>query len=256
MIRSYGMRIGAYELRVAPLPAMVVLLMLALLLSAGFWQLRRAEEKRTIAVEQAYRGDQQTLSLEPGLVASASLEQLRHRRARAAGYYRGDIQYLLDNRIQKHAAGYHVLTPFRLQGSDVHLLVNRGWLPVGPDRGRLPAITVSDKAMVQEGLIVAPPAPGLVLGASGYDGDGWPRVVQRVNLGRIQEQLGRPLLPLVLRLSPASDHGYGRDWQVRTGLTPERHLGYAVQWFALAVALLGLCVWVAVKRVREEHRGI
>ncbi len=36
---------------------------------------------------------------------------------------------------------------------------------------------------------------------------------------------------------------------------PERHLGYAVQWFALAVALVGLCVWVAVKRVQEEYRG-
>jgi surfeit locus 1 family protein len=244
MIRFHGMRIGAYEVRVA------------LLLSAGFWQLRRAEEKRTIALEQADRGGKQTVVLEPALAASASLEQLRHRRARAAGHYRGDVQYLLDNRIQNRAAGYHVLTPFRLQGSDVHLLVNRGWLPVGPDRGRLPAVTVSDKAVVQEGLIVAPPASGLALGASGYDGEGWPRVVQRVDLVRIREQLKRPLLPFVLRLSPASDHGYERDWRVRTGLTPERHLGYAVRWFALAVALVGLCVWVAVKRVQEEYRGL
>ncbi len=160
MIRFHGMRIGAYEVRVA------------LLLSAGFWQLRRAEEKRTIALEQADRGGKQTVVLEPALAASTSLEQLRHRRARAAGHYRGDVQYLLDNRIQNRAAGYHVLTPFRLQGSDVHLLVNRGWLPVGPDRGRLPAVTVSDKAVVQEGLIVAPPASGLALGASGYDGEG------------------------------------------------------------------------------------
>lgn len=79
--------------------------------------------------------------------------------------------------------------------------------------------------------------------------------MQRVDLVRIREQLKRPLLPFVLRLSPASDHGYERDWRVRTGLTPERHLGYAVQWFALAVALVGLCVWVAVKRVQEEYRG-
>jgi surfeit locus 1 family protein len=255
MIRTYGVRIGAYEDRVAPLPAVAALLMLAVLLSAGFWQLRRAEEKRSIALEQAYRGGEETLVLEPGLAATAGLEQLRHRRAIAAGHYRGDIQYLLDNRIQKHAAGYHVLTPFQLQGSDVHLLVNRGWVPVGPDRGRLPAVTVSESAVVQEGLIVAPPATGLALGASGYDGEGWPRVVQRVDLARIQEQLRRPLLPFVLRLSPASDHGYGRDWQVRTGLTPERHMGYAVQWFALAMALMGLCVWVAVKRAQEEHRG-
>jgi len=255
MIRCHGMRIGAYEVRVAPIPAVAALLMLALLLSAGFWQLRRAEEKRTIAAEQANRGDKGSFVLEPGLAASASLGRLRHRRAIAAGHYRSDIQYLLDNRTHNQVAGYHVLTPFRLQGSDVHLLVNRGWLPVGPDRRRLPAVTVSENALVQEGLIVAPPASGLELGASGYDGEGWPRVVQRVDLARIQELLGDPLLPFVLRLSPASNHGYGRHWQVRTGLTPERHVGYAVQWFALAVALVGLSVWVAVKRAQEEHCG-
>jgi cytochrome oxidase assembly protein ShyY1 len=92
-----------------------------------------------------------------------------------------------------------------------------------------------------------------MLGASGYDDEGWPRVVQHVDLARIQEQLGVPLLPFVLRLSPASDHGYERDWPVRAGLTLERHVGYAVQWFALAAALVGLCVWVAVKRAPQEH---
>ncbi len=255
VMRSHPMRIGAYELSVAPLPAVAALLMLALLLTAGFWQLRRAEDKRAIAVEQAYRGDKETFVLDPGLAVSASLEQLRHRRASAAGQYRNDIQYLLDNRTHNRVAGYHVLTPFRLQGSDVHLLVNRGWLPVGPDRGRLPDVSVSERVVVQQGKIVAPPALGLTLGVSGYDDEGWPRVVQHVDLARIQEQLRGPLLPFVLRLSPASDHGYERDWKVRAGLTPDRHLGYAVQWFALAVALVGLCVWAAVNRAEEEHRG-
>ena len=101
-------------------------------------------------------------------------------------------------------------------------------------------------------LIQKPRGGGL---SGGYGGEGWPRVVQRVELDRIQEQLGKPLLPFVLRLSPASDHGYGRDWQIRTGLTPERHVGYAVQWFALAAALAGLCGWVAVKRAPEEPHG-
>lgn len=255
MNRSHLLRMGAYELRVALLPAVAALLMLALLVSAGFWQLRRAEVKRAVAIEQAYRRDEDALVLEPGLVDSATLEGLRHRRASAAGRYRNDIQYLLDNRIHKQIAGYHVLTPFRLQGSDLHLLVNRGWLPVGPDRGRLPDIAVAEQALLEQGVIVAPPASGLTLGATGYDGEGWPRVVQNVDLTRIQEQLGSPLLPFLLRLSPASGHGYLRDWRVRTGLTPERHMGYAVQWFAMAVALVGLCIWAAVERAPEEHRG-
>lgn len=246
---------GAYEVHVAPLPAVTALLVLTLLLSAGLWQLRRAEEKRAIAVEQAYRVDKQSLILGPTLAASASLAQLRHRRASATGHYRSDAQYLLDNRVHKQMAGYHVLTAFRLGDSDVHVLVNRGWLPVGPDRRRLPDITVPEQAVALEGTIVAPPSSGIELGDSGYDVEGWPRVVQRVDMARIQAQLGGSLLPFVLRLSPASEQGYTRDWQPRTGLTPERHVGYAVQWFALAAALLTLCIWVAVKPTRRQHHG-
>ena len=250
------MRMGAYEVHVAPLPAVVVLLMLALLLSAGFWQLRRAEEKRGVAVEQAYRADKPTLALEPDVVPSANLERWRHRRASASGHYRSDMQYLLDNRTHNGTAGYHVLTVLRLQDSDVHLLVNRGWLPVGADRGRLPEVTVGEHAVTQEGMIVAPPASGLQLGAPGYDDAGWPRVVQWVDLNRIQEQLGKPLLPFVLRLAPEADFGYARQWRLRTGLTPERHVAYAVQWYALAAALVALSLWVAVKRIPQgEHHG-
>jgi surfeit locus 1 family protein len=255
VIRSYSRRVGAYEVHVAPLPTVAALLMLTLLLSAGFWQLRRADEKRAIAVEQAYRADKAILMLAPGAVDSASLERWRHRRAIAVGHYRSDMQYLLDNRTHNHSAGYHVLTLLRLRDSDVHLLVNRGWLPVGPDRGLLPEITVGEQEVSPEGMIVAPPAPGLALGPPGYDDAGWPRVVQRVDLDRIQEQLKKPLLPFVLRLASDADFGYARDWQLRTGLSPERHVGYAVQWFALAAALVALSLWVAVAPIPEAHHG-
>ena len=239
-------------MRVAPLPAVVALLMLVLLLSAGFWQLRRADEKRDIQVEQAYRGAKEPLSIAPELLAAARVERLRHRRAVATGRYRGERQYLLDNRTHDHVAGYHVLTPFRLEGSDVHVLVNRGWLPVGADRGRLPEVSIDGDRLRQAGTIVAPPATGLVLGPTGYDAPGWPRVVQQVDMARIGQQLGSPLMPFVLRLSPDSDRGYTREWRTRPGLTPERHVGYAVQWFALAAALVVLCAWVAVKRDPED----
>jgi surfeit locus 1 family protein len=249
VIHAHPMRIGAYQIRVAALPAVAALLMLALLVSAGLWQLRRAEDKRAMAVEQSYRAEKRALVLTPGLAGSADLEKLRYRHTSATGHYRDHEQYLLDNRTHNGVAGYHVLTPLRLQDSDVYVLVNRGWVPVGPDRRQLPRVAVSEQPMTVQGLIVAPPAAGLDLGASGYDNPGWPRVVQRVELKRIQEQLDRPLLPFVVRLSADSEHGYVRAWQMRTGLTPERHVGYAVQWFALAAALAGLCLWVAVKRL-------
>lgn len=248
MIRTVRMHVGRYEVRVAPVPALVALVLFALLISAGFWQLRRADEKRDLLVEQSYRRDKEALTIDPHLVLDAPLARLRHRRGTANGTYRVDMQYLLDNRTHDGVAGYHVLTPLRLGQSDVHVLVNRGWVPVGPDRRRLPDVAVPAEAVSAAGAIVAPPAPGLVLGPTGYDDPGWPRVVQRVDMARIREQIGGPLLPFVLRLSPESEHGYLREWSAQTGLTPERHLGYAVQWFALSAALVVLCLWVAVAR--------
>ena len=255
MIATHSLRMGAYEVHLAPLPAVAIVLMLALLLSAGFWQLRRAEVKRAIAVEQVYREHKPPVVLEPAVAKSASLESWRHRLASARGQFRAEQQYLLDNRTHKQVAGYHVLTLLRLQDSDVHLLVNRGWLPVGPDRRQLPNIAVDEYPISLDGMIVAPPASGLMLGETGYDDAGWPRVVQRLELDRMQKQLGKPLLPFVLRLAPAADAGYAREWKLTTGLTPERHVGYAVQWFALAVALVMLSLWVAVKRIPGEGHG-
>jgi len=252
VIRSYRVPAGTYTIRVAVVPAVAALVMLALLVSAGLWQLRRADEKRAVLVEQAYRGAKARLALGPDVSGDKTVDQLRHRLAVASGHYRGDLQYLLDNRTHKQIAGYHVLTPLRLGDSDVHVLVNRGWLPVGRDRGRLPDVAVTGELLTAEGIIVGPPAVGLALGPAGFDDPGWPKVVQQVDMARIGEQLGSPLLPFVLRLSPESEGGYTREWQVRTGLTPERHTGYAVQWFALAAALVVLCVWVALKREGSE----
>lgn len=251
-MRTYEMRVGAYRMRIAPLAALTAALMLVVLVSAGFWQLGRAGEKRALAVERSYRGAKDILVIEPGLLETASIEGLRHRRARASGHYRADRQYLLDNRTHRGRAGYHVLTPLRLEGSDVHVLVNRGWQPVGPDRARLPDTSVGAGAVIAQGLVVAPPAAGLTLGDAGYESESWPRRVQQVDLARMQAQLGAPLLPFVLRLAPDSDDGYVREWQVRAAMTPQRHLGYAVQWFALAAALVALCLWASLRRQAEE----
>ena len=41
-------------------------------------------------------------------------------------------KFLLDNRVHQERAGYHVLTPFRADGAEAVVLVNRGWVPLAP----------------------------------------------------------------------------------------------------------------------------
>ena len=59
--------------------------------------------------------------------------------------------------------------------------------------------------------------------------------------------------PRVLRLDPDLPMGYARDLEVLANtLTPERHLGYAVQWFALSAAVLVIALLLTLRARRRR----
>lgn len=242
-----ALRIGRFQFRATVLSAALVLLMCALLLSLGFWQLDRAQQKRVL--QQAYdsRRDDAPMQIRDDAAAAPAW---RYRRAQATGEYLADRQFLLDNRVHQGRVGYHVLTPLRLQRSGVVLLVNRGWVPQGATRADLPALPAPQTEVRIEGLIDFPPDKVFALG-EGEDRDpGWPKVLQRVRPDLQAQQLGARLLPLVLLLGPEQPHGFVRDWNPIV-MGPERHVGYAVQWFALAAALMILYILAHVRRVER-----
>lgn len=66
---------------------------------------------------------------------------------------------------------------------------------------------------------------------------------------RFPKILSYPLKPVIILLNPEVGQGYWRDWQPSFGgFGPERHQGYAVQWFALSVALVILYVIAGIRR--------
>ena len=88
------------------------------------------------------------------------------------------------------------------------------------------------------------PRAGISLAAAPEPG--WPRRVSYPTHAALEAALGQPLYPGVLLLDPVAADGFRRDWQP-AGMTPERHVGYAVQWFALSLTLLVLYVVVNLK---------
>jgi len=218
--------------------------MLVLLVRLGFWQLERAEFKERLAQRYAVHADAAARPVHELLAQGAQPARWQYRRARAEGRFDTRRQYLLDNRTRTGRAGYHVLTP--LDTARETLLVNRGWVALGPDRGALPPLELSPGPLTVTGRLAPPPQPGLLLGASGYDAASWPKVVQLVDLEQMSRQLGAPLLPAVLLLDPSHEACLVCEWQPARGIGAERHRGYAVQWFALAAALaalLGIAAW-------------
>ncbi|MGD2073704.1 MAG: SURF1 family protein [Gammaproteobacteria bacterium] len=238
------MRFGTLEFRPRLGTSLITLLLLAMLIGLGFWQLDRAGQKRELLAGYNAEPNTAAIRLESG---RDSYEDFAYHLATAAGQYDRLHQFLLDNRTHNGRAGYHVLTPLQLRGGDVGVLVNRGWIPLGQSRSELPDPRPEAGARTVLGRIKLPVTDGFMLGEE-QPRAGWPYRIQRVDTARLAEELGYALLPVVLLLDPEEPEGFVRDWHpLRFG--PERNLGYAVQWFGLAAALLIIYLVVNTRRL-------
>ncbi len=103
------------------------------------------------------------------------------------------------------------------------------------------------------GLLAPPPAAGLVKAVSVIQANG-DRLVTGLDMPALARELELPgLAPRVFRPDPALPLGYARDLDILPNtLPPERHLGYAVQWFGLALAVF---ITALVVSRRGRRRG-
>jgi surfeit locus 1 family protein len=239
------MRIGRVDFSPSRWPTLVTLLLFGFLLSLGFWQLDRAEQKREIISHYQGDKDDAVIRLDADMKSAGGLE---YQRASSVGHYDSAHQLLLDNRTHAGQAGYQVLTPFILRNSETAVLVNRGWLPLGSSRDQLPDVAVGEAQRTVMGRLKTPPAEVFMLGEE-EPRQGWPYRIQRIQFQALSEELQRSLLPFVLLLDKEEPDGYLRDWQPLVGFGPERNVGYAVQWFGLAAALLIIYLTVNSRRV-------
>ena len=224
---------------------LAVLLLLPVLLSLGFWQLNRAWQKAELQAAFAEQSRQAPVSLDHLNPADSSHY---YRQVTATGRYDDSRQLLLDNQLREGRPGYQVLTPLRLADGEA-ILVNRGWVPLGESRQVLPDIAVTAEPVTVNGRIAQPANPGIRLGEPGGADRNWPRVIQYVDYSPLSTILGYPLKPAIILLDPQADQGYWRDWQPNFGgFGPERHQGYAVQWFALSAALVILYIAASIRR--------
>lgn len=210
----------------------------ATFLSLGFWQLERAELRR--AQDEL---KQERAQLTPVYITSfpeESLAELAGRTVRLRGRYLSR-QFLLDNQIRDKRPGYHVLSPFELSTYQQVVLINRGWVPAGTDRSRLPPVPLPDETGIQvEGAVHLPQANPFTDEEHLLEGHGWPQVVQDIDYVRLAERLAElSLVPATVRLGETQPHGFARAWPAPP-MSAEKHTAYAVQWFAMAGAVVVL----------------
>jgi surfeit locus 1 family protein len=244
------MRLGGFDFTPGLWPTLATIVLAPILASLGVWQLERAAWKQALVDEHAEHIRQSPLALADWLTSG---DRPQYRRVTARGRYDLDHQLLLDNSIHQGRAGYHVLTPLVLADPAETVLVNRGWVPVGPSRVQLPALPGPEEVVNVRALVTYPPGKRLRLDSVEEPHTGWPRVVQLIEPGVQEQQLGYELLPVVLLLEADAAHGFAREWRPVYGTTPDKHRAYAMQWFTLAAVLALIYIGVNTRRVSNEH---
>lgn len=218
----------------------------ALFARLGFWQLSRASEK----VELLKLSDAAS-ELPPLNRLDQPLAEKVYRTVELQGRFDFERQFLRDNVVFEKQPGLEVLTPYVLDNSSSSgavnaILVNRGWLPWGPDRQQRPGVGVENElASVRISGILVKPSKGFTLGeAIDPSEHTWPLIVQYLDYETLSARLGSiNLLPAVVVLHQDHALGFSYNWRpVADG--PEKHYGYAFQWFSMLIAVVGLFIYL------------
>lgn len=199
------------------------LLVAALFVRLGVWQLDRLHQRRAINVAVLARR-----ALPPVAITSAALpvDSVRDRHVVATGAWDYSRERVWGARSYEGVPGVAVLTPLKLAGGAA-VFVDRGWAPSAD------ALHV-DPATLREGDSAT--VIGFAYAAPRGRGD--------VDPARIRDSLPYAIAPFIIQALP-SDHPTVRPSDLVYWPPPELsdgpHLSYAIQWFAFAgIVIVGM----------------
>jgi surfeit locus 1 family protein len=222
----------------------IVLLVVAVLVSLGQWQVGRLQEARSSNALLAER--MQAAPVDLVAVARSGpldIDALEFRRVTATGTFLANEEVLQRNRIDRGRSGFDVLTPFDL-GDGTTVLVRRGWVPSALDTPPVEEARPSEGLVTITGLVERS-VPQPAFGARDPE-DGVLLRVFHPDTSRLDRQMSGSLLPMVLRLDAETDD---RAMTLPAAPSPPTldqgsHLSYAVQWHLFAVlALVAYAAW-------------
>jgi len=245
-LRPPAIHLGRYCFQPAWVMTLLTLVLVSLLAGLGFWQLARADAKAQLIERFDHNSALPALDLNR---LKASGQQLEYRHATANGEYQDTPVILLNNQINQGRIGFHLLGLFRLMESDKYLLINQGWIPATIE-GK-PTITASRirlyNSQTVQGLLVPAPRVGLRLGELRYRPDAPVMELPYLDPLWLGRALNVDLQPFVLLQNTQIIDQY-KQQRKTIWLNPERHRGYALQWFSLALALVMIYLLTNLKR--------
>ena len=213
-------------------PAVSTVVMLALLLGLGFWQLQRRAWKADLLA----RID--SAEHLPAVPMPASPEPFA--KVRIEGHLRTDLEVLYGAEVRMDTLGAHLIMPLERQGADP-VLVDLGWVPMQR----------RDPLVLPPGAVEGFVRPAEHAGSFSATDDPAKRLFYTLDPGPIGAALNLArVAPFVLTAIGTVPPGVFPD-PVRTLPRPaDNHLQYALTWFGFAATLLIIFGLYARKSLR------
>jgi cytochrome oxidase assembly protein ShyY1 len=245
------------------IPTIAMLVVMAIGVTAGLWQMSRAAGKlnKAVILESQIALPPLDLNAKP----QWTLAEADSRRISAKGTFLPNEVIWLDNRPKPNSAaakagsgqsGFYVLMPLQIAGMDnVVVWVQRGWAPRNrEDRLALPPITTPVGEVTVEGIGVAQPERVFELGDGGEGAGGITRVQQNLDLGKEQARHQWQQIPFVIKqIGGSENEGLSRNWTLSASGV-DRHYAYAFQWFALALSAFLFWLIHGLLRIRQTTK--
>lgn len=229
----------------------IVLILAAVFVGLGLWQLDRLEQRRALNEQGIARQGQEPVGLAELLEeAGGNLESIQYRPVRITGVLDPSDEVLIRSQIELGQAGFHVITPF-VSDDGTAVLVNRGWVPLNMDTPPVEVPSPTGPTSIEGWIQLTSTRP--TLGREDPSGD--QDILSRVDIDRIGEQVSHDLAPVYV----VAVEGSGAELPVTVDppdFSDERsHLAYALQWFAFAaIGLIGFFFLVRRKGVPQSDR--
>lgn len=238
--------------RIRWIPLLATVIVAAIGVSLGQWQTRRGDEKQGIQAKMAARQSAPAMTLENAAGIDVTEAEFRHVKLR--GRFVPEWTTYLENRPYNGVPGFYVLMPFKITGSAASaILIERGWAPRDAnDRTRVPAVPTPADEIEIEGVIRSDAGHLLQLGAAEAPRPG--AIMQNLDIAAYARASQLPLAPFVVEQSGEIKDGLVRDWPAPS-LGIDRHRGYAVQWYTLALMAVIFFVVTGFRSGKKQRAG-
>ena len=240
-----------YQVSVHWLSTLIVLICIPLFIKLGLWQYNKAALRQSIQDQYQTSLVKQTANLTDYL---NNPQVLQFQQVSVRGHYETQYQFLIDNQVENSLAGFHVITPFKIEGTQLYVLVNRGWISGSANHQTVPDVDTPDGKQEIKGMVWLPSDKIFTLEPkvenNTHDAATWQMVWQHLDMKKYHLAAPIQVLDVIIKLDPNQPvGGYVRNWQ----MPPSKimtNLGYAYQWFGFAFATLAIYLYTGVKRIQ------